>query len=69
MCAEKLQTGKGIVATVVGSSFVHETAGCFHTSLEALWSFPGVVPQPNLYPAADTGVAAVHVWPCSMRWL
>lgn len=45
----KLNSGKRIVAVAFGSSFVHDFAGCWQTSLQALWDL-GIVPNPMLYP-------------------
>ncbi len=46
---DKLSSGKRIVALAVGSSFVHDFAGCWQPSIEALWQL-GVTPNPMLYP-------------------
>ncbi|KAG2490912.1 hypothetical protein HYH03_010825 [Edaphochlamys debaryana] len=45
----KLERGERIVAVAYGSSFIHDFAGCFQTSLHALWDL-GIVPNPMLYP-------------------
>lgn len=45
----KLKAGRRIVATALGSSFVHDTAGCFQRDLRSLWEL-GVIPNPMLYP-------------------
>jgi hypothetical protein len=42
---DKLNSGKRIVAVAFGSSFVHDFAGCWQPSLEALWDL-GIVPNP-----------------------
>ncbi|KAG2490888.1 hypothetical protein HYH03_010805 [Edaphochlamys debaryana] len=46
---DKLERGERIVAVAYGSSFIHDFAGCFQTSLGALWDL-GIVPNPMLYP-------------------
>ncbi len=42
---DKLNRGERIVAVAIGSSFVHDFAGCWQTSLQALWDL-GIVPNP-----------------------
>ena len=46
---EKLNSGRGIVAVAIGSSYVLDFAGCWQTSYEALYGL-GVLPNPYLYP-------------------
>ena len=46
---DKLNSGKRIVAVALGSSLVHDYAGCWHSSPQAVWQL-GVIPNPFLYP-------------------
>lgn len=54
----KLNSGRRLLVTALGSSFIHDTAGCYQRNNTALWSL-GVVPNPMLYPPVSTqpGVA------------
>ena len=45
----KLNSGQRVLALALGSSFVHNFAGCFHTSYDALYGL-GILPNPYLYP-------------------
>ncbi|KAG1677609.1 hypothetical protein FOA52_010390 [Chlamydomonas sp. UWO 241] len=45
----KLNAGRPVTAVAIGSSFVANQAGCFHTSLQQLYN-RGVLPNPHIYP-------------------
>ncbi|KAG1658354.1 hypothetical protein FOA52_003688 [Chlamydomonas sp. UWO 241] len=45
----KLNAGRAVTAVALGSSFVANQAGCFHTSLQQLYD-RGVLPNPHIYP-------------------
>lgn len=42
---DKLEAGKKLVVVAFGSSFVHDFAGCWQTSVQALWDL-GIIPNP-----------------------
>ena len=46
---DKLRSGKRVVATMFGSSFVQDFAGCWQPSLQAVWDVV-LSPHPLLYP-------------------
>jgi len=52
---QKLRSGKPIVTMAYGSSFVLDAAGCWQTSVQALWDL-GIVPNPTLYPHPNVHV-------------
>ena len=59
----KLHSGQGVVVVAMGSSFVHDFAGCWHTTLQAVHDL-GIVPNPHLYvqPGQEVGnKTAAHV--------
>lgn len=47
----KLDAGRPIVVAMLGSSFVHDFAGCFDTGPSS-FSNLGIIPPPNTYPQA-----------------
>ena len=49
----KLNAGRPITAVALGSSFVANQAGCFHTSLQQLYD-RGVLPNPHICACART---------------
>ncbi|KAG2491369.1 hypothetical protein HYH03_010367 [Edaphochlamys debaryana] len=53
---DKLDRGERVVAVAYGSSFIHDFAGCFQTSLQALWDL-NIVPNPMLYPQQGADVS------------
>ena len=61
---DKLNSGQRIVAVAIGSSYVHDFAGCFHTSLQALYDL-GVAPNPFIYPQQGQKASDVDTSRCS----